>query len=141
MDALPIARLRDAVARGIISEAQLDAILRLDHDDATWPGMGSPTAAGSSGSNAREAPRGLNWVSFAYYTGALLVLFAFGWFLVAWWETLRAPGVLAVSLAYAALFVAAARYLLRDGFRAVGALSWDRRPRRALAVHPRRTAQ
>lgn len=98
--------LARALQRNIISREQFDAILALD------AAPGTP-----------EAPRGLNWISVTYFAGALIVIFALGWFLVDQWDRLGAGGVLAVALLYAALFVGTAWYLLRAGYRTAGGLA------------------
>ncbi|HJU91240.1 MAG TPA: DUF2157 domain-containing protein [Gemmatimonadaceae bacterium] len=96
-----------ALERGLITREQYDAIRALDE-----PTPGAP-----------EAPRGFNWISVAYFAGALIVIFALGWFLADQWEDLGASGVLVVSLAYAALFIAIAWKMLRDGYRTAGGLA------------------
>lgn len=101
-----------AVARGIISAAQRDALHALERE--TSPGAGAPSG---------EAPRALNAVSVAYYAGAAIVLFAFAWFLVERWTRLGAAGVLIVALVYAALFTLTARVLLARGFRTASAIA------------------
>ena len=110
---IPVSRLRAAEARGIITRAQLDAIL-----------SGDAPASGAEGPRLpEEVSRGFNAVTIAYYAGAAAVLFAFGWFLVDRWRVLGAGGVLAVTLVYAALFWVAARVLARNGFRIAAALA------------------
>jgi hypothetical protein len=64
----------------------------------------------------REMPRGFNWVTVAYALGALLVVFAGGWFLTQRWLSLGPAGVLAIVLVYAAIAAAASRWLERRGF-------------------------
>lgn len=93
--------LQLAVARGIISDRQAVEIGALT--DA--PVAPSP-----------EMARGFNWVTVAYALGALLVVFASGWFLAERWVALGAPGVLAMTVAYAATLVFASRWLERTGF-------------------------
>jgi hypothetical protein len=48
--------------------------------------------------------------------GALVVLFAFGWFLVDRWRVLGDAGVFGLSVAYAAVFLMVAHVLQREGF-------------------------
>ena len=103
--------LDEAVARGIITPAQREAILALGADSAALP------------EEAREAPRGFNGVNVAYAIGAVAVLFAFGWFLFERWSTLGALGVLLVALAYAALFAGASRFLARQGFHTASSIA------------------
>ena len=103
-------RLRAAVAKGIITAAQLDAIL------------GQTTAPGAEAA-PHEARRGLNAVTIAYSLGAGAVVLAFGWFLGDRWTALGAPGVLIVSLLYAGVFAATARYLTRLRFPTAAAVA------------------
>src|SRR5215208_6091875 len=88
--------LRLAVARGIITRAQYEAILALDPAAAAEPSPVRPETAG-----------GFNWTTVAYALGAMVVVFAFGWFLADQWDTLGPEGVLVVSLVYAAMFAGA----------------------------------
>ncbi|MHB1861958.1 MAG: hypothetical protein ACYCVL_03220 [Gemmatimonadaceae bacterium] len=109
-DGITLDQLRQAVARGIISAEQLDALL-----------AARPAAPGRHA--AAEAPRELNAVTIAYYVGAAAVVFAFGWFLVDRWQALGAAGVLAIAVTYAAIFAFTARFLGRLGFRTASALA------------------
>ncbi|HVB30987.1 MAG TPA: hypothetical protein VNE60_05615 [Gemmatimonadaceae bacterium] len=109
-DGISLDQLRQAVARGILSAEQLDALL-----------AARPTAPDRQ--TAAEARRGLNAVTIAYYLGAAAVVFAFWWFLVDRWQALGAAGVLAIALAYAAIFAFTARFLGRQGFRTASALA------------------
>jgi hypothetical protein len=112
-DAVPARALRDAVARGVITDAQHAAILAL-------AGVNPQPAADGGGlesQRAGEAPRGFNWVTVAYAAGAAAVLFAFGWFLIDRWAALGPAGVLLVALLYAAIFATTAVQLHRHGFR------------------------
>lgn len=105
---IPRAGLERAVERGIITQAQFDAIAQLARDDGIAP---------------REAERGFNAVTVAYAAGAIAVLFAFAWFLFERWSVLGAGGVLAVVLGYTALFGAAAHFLGRYGFRTASSIA------------------
>jgi len=96
-------RLDLGVERGIITAAQRDALRALDDAEL------APASV--------EARRGLNAVTVAYWSGAIAVLLAFGWFLVKRWATLGATGVLIVALIYAALFAFVARVLFKNDFR------------------------
>ncbi|MDD5492477.1 MAG: DUF1330 domain-containing protein [bacterium] len=60
----------------------------------------------------KEAAKGFNLIMVLYYFGALLILSAFGWFMVDQWNKLGAGGILAVSLIYALAFVLTGRYLI-----------------------------
>jgi len=110
--------LDDAVARGLITSAQRTQLLALDAGDAgaADPAAGRRGPSGDFLAWAREAPRGLNAISIAYAIGALIVLFALGWFLADRWELLGPSGILVVSLTYLALFGAAARVFSRERF-------------------------
>jgi hypothetical protein len=70
-----------------------------------------------SGPAPREMPRGFNWVTVAYALGALLVIFAGGWFLAQRWLTLGPAGVLAVVFIYASISGAASRWLEQRDYR------------------------
>jgi hypothetical protein len=98
------------VTRGILTEDQRQALLGLAEEDAA-----------ATGEPRVEAPGGFTGVNVAYAIGALLVLFAFGWFLVSRWASLGAWGVLAVAMCYAAVLVGAGWQLARMAFpRAAG---------------------
>src|SRR5215510_6496266 len=87
-----------AVARGIITAEQADALRALETEKSRGP----PHI---------EAPRGFNVVSIAYGLGALLVVFAFAWFLFYRWDALGPWGVFVVALVYAALCVGVSSWL------------------------------
>lgn len=112
MQDVPGPVLERAVAEGIISATQRDRLLAL--------------VAGGAARTPDEEPSALqqriNAVQVAYAVGALAVIFAFGWFLADRWERLGAPGVLAVSVLYAAIFAVAARTFHRLGY--LGASDW-----------------
>ena len=94
--------LQRALSRGVITPEQHVSLLALAAED---------------GVGAREMPRGFNWVTVAYALGALLVVFAGGWFLAQRWLSLGPAGVLAVVLFYAVLAGAASLWLERRDFR------------------------
>jgi hypothetical protein len=94
--------LQRALSRGMITPEQHASLLALAAED----GVGT-----------REMPRGFNWVTVAYALGALLVIFAGGWFLAQRWLSLGPAGVLAVVLFYAVLAGAASIWLERRDFR------------------------
>src|SRR5687767_13808984 len=111
-----LSSLHVAVQRGIITQEQVDAILALERELGTAPDVvPAPEPA--------EARRGLNAVTIAYWTGAVAVLFAFGWFIIDRWRVLGAAGLLAVSIVYAGLFAWTAHYLMRRGFRTAASLT------------------
>ena len=91
-----------ALARGVISADQVSALRDLGGGDA-GPGAG-------------EMPRGFNWVTVAYALGALLVVFACGWFLAERWISFGAPGVLAVVCIYAVALFGAMLWFERGAF-------------------------
>lgn len=97
--------LGQGVQRGIISAQQRDALLAI-------AGTTQPSARA-----ADEAPRGFNGVTIAYVVGAMVVLFAFGWFMVDRWKVLGDAGVLGLAIGYAAIFLIVAEVLKREGFR------------------------
>lgn len=98
------------VREGIISQSQRDRLLSLSST------LASSSAVASSVQAAERRP-GFNAVTVAYGLGAMLVLFACGWFLVDRWAQLGPWGVLAVVAAYAAVMVAASRWLLAHRFQ------------------------
>src|SRR4051812_29571697 len=99
-------RLDLGVERGIITAAQREALRALDDNEPRL-----------------EARRGLNAITVAYWTGAIAVLTAFGWFLTSRWQVLGPAGVLAVAVVYAVLFAFTARWLGREGFRGAAAIA------------------
>ena len=92
--------LEHGVSSGIITVEQRDALLAL----------GEPAGA------PREAARAFNAITIAYGVGALVVLFAFGWFLVDRWKVLGDAGVFGLAVAYAAVFLMVAHVLQRESF-------------------------
>ena len=101
------AMLDAGVARGIITAEQRDALLALD-------------VAAGEGPESRVVFSG---VTVAYGLGALLVLFAAGWFLVSRWASLGHWGVLAVVGAYGGVLWTGGRTLERRGFPRAGQLA------------------
>jgi hypothetical protein len=99
--------LEQGVAKGIITPAQRDALLAL-----------RPVA--SAGPESTVAFSG---VTVAYGLGALLVLFAAGWFLVSRWASLGHWGVLAVVTVYGGLLWGGGRRLEGRGFPRAGQLA------------------
>lgn len=94
--------LKEARARGLIDDALHGSLSSLASEDR---------------SATREMPRGFNWVTVAYSLGALLVVFAGGWFLAQRWLALGPAGVLLVVTLYAALAGAASLWLERRDFK------------------------
>jgi hypothetical protein len=101
--------LRTAVAREIVTEAQATALRSLAAE--------SPRVQGG------EHPRGFNAVTVAYGVGALLVSFAFAWFLIDRWSRLGPGKILGVALAYAVVCLAVSWWLRRQGFPHASALA------------------
>jgi hypothetical protein len=99
--------------RGILSAEQCDALGALQAELE-----GSEVAA-----VAAPRPRGLDFVTVAYAIGAMLVVFAFAWFLADRWVSLGPWGVLVVALVYAGLLVGCSIWLERRGFRQASAIS------------------
>lgn len=93
--------LKRGLDRGVITTEQHAALLAMAAEDGT---------------PAREMPRGFNWVTVAYALGALLVVFAGGWFLAQRWLALGPAGVLAIVTLYAAMAAAASVWLERREF-------------------------
>ena len=108
--------LRAAAERRLLPEAELARLGALAAELEATAGRPIAPDPREGRSAPVEAPRGFNAVAVAYWLGAVLVLFAFGWFLVDRWEALGPWGVLAVSLAYVALFAGTSVYLRRNGF-------------------------
>lgn len=108
-----------ALDRGIIDEEQAARLKALAVE------LAAPTheqADERVRARPPEARRGFNAVTIAYAAGALLVLFALGWFLVDRWMELGTVGVLVTSVAYALAFAGIAVVLRRRGFRVAGGL-------------------
>lgn len=103
--------LERGVRQGIISETQRDQLLTLSFS------LAAPATAETPPTRGAERPAGFNAVTVAYGLGAMLVLFACGWFLVDRWAQLGPWGVLGVVAAYALVLVAAARWLLTHRFQ------------------------
>jgi hypothetical protein len=111
--------LARGVSQGIISTQQRERLLDLASSS------GDPSAdTGAATSTARrddrsptEPPRGFNVVSVAYSMGALLVLFAAGWFLIDRWARLGPLGVLGIAAGYATVLAVAAHWLGAHRFR------------------------
>lgn len=101
------ATLARAVREGIISDDQRVRLLVIA--GATQVDDGDRDA-----SSARSSS--LSVITVAYGVGALLVVFACGWFLIDRWAKLGPWGVLAVALGYSAVLALAARWLRRNSF-------------------------
>lgn len=73
---------------------------------------------------ARQAGKpGFDLANLAWYTGAVVVMIAMGWFLVEVWDLFSGGAILATSVAYAAFFLLAARALWsREDLKVPGGL-------------------
>ena len=100
--------LERALSRGLITPDQHASLSALASEDGVVP---------------HEMPRGFNWVTVAYALGSMLVVFAGGWFLAQRWLQLGPAGVLAVVTVYAAIAVAASRWLEQREFREAAAIA------------------
>lgn len=76
--------LLESVQKGIITQEQYQKILALDSGE---------TSKG-------EKKRGLNYIIAFYYFGAMIIIFAFTYFLVSQWENLSAGSILAIGLGF-----------------------------------------
>lgn len=106
-DGLSEAQLREALRRGVISDAQMDQLIALAREapEAPKPGKVEISAA-----------------EVMYWAGAGAVLFAMGWFLIDRWKSLRPGGVLAMVTLYAAAFTLASSFLSRRGQLRAGSI-------------------
>ena len=107
-----------AEIRGVVDEAQASALRTIAAELDGQPALereppGQPT----------ERRRPFNPIMIAYAAGALLVVFALGWFLAERWRELGTAGVLAVSVGYAIAFAATATALARRGFSVASGLT------------------
>jgi hypothetical protein len=69
-----------------------------------------------------EQRKGINFVTVAYYFGAMLMISACAWFLGDKWDALGSKGILATSLVYAAVTAIAGWRLRRTGYLVGGGL-------------------
>lgn len=100
-------RLKAAVALGIISAEQSDAIRAIApaRDPSTRDANGpKPVAV-------------FNAASIGYVLGAVTVVAAMTWFLADRWKWLGAGGVLVACALYAAIFLGVAHVLRREGYK------------------------
>jgi len=109
-----------AIDRGIIDASQRDRLHALAAELSTSEASVLPQPLEPRHAEARG---NFNVITVAYTVGALLVLFALGWFLVDRWEKLGPTGVLAISALYAVAFGAAGVALRHRGFSIAGGLA------------------
>jgi hypothetical protein len=103
---VPVSILRAAVSRGVITDAQCEALLA----------AAVPSSASVARTRERLASHETTSIGIAYRLGAALVVLAAGWFLADYWRALGAGGVLALAGGYALVAGLAARALHRRGF-------------------------
>ena len=108
-----------ALERGIIDATQRERLHTLAADLAAQAHAPSDVATPAPA----EARGTFNVITVAYALGALLVLFALGWFLVDRWSKLGPAGVLVVAGVYAGAFALAGTTLRRRGFPMAGGLT------------------
>ena len=77
--------LLEYVRQGIITEEQHKKILAVDQKSSPAKG---------------ESKRGLNYIMAFYYFGAMIIIFAFTYFLVSQWDSLSPWAVLSIALAF-----------------------------------------
>jgi hypothetical protein len=87
--------MADAVARGIITQEQADALWQV----ALEKGKGANRSDDSSALS-----------QFLYYLGALIVIGAMGWFMNSAWTIFGGAGLFSIAAAYALAFIIAARH-------------------------------
>lgn len=110
--AITHSELRRAMERGVITREQFEALTGA-----------AATSAGEAPPESLEAPEDFNAITIAYYVGAFVVLFGFGWFLIDRWRALGPGGVLGVTLFYALLFLGTAYMLRKNGFAVAAAIA------------------
>jgi len=120
-DELSCNTLIDAASeRGVIDHEQRDRLYALARELA---GNLAANHAAAEPNARREVRRGFNAVTIAYTVGAVLVLFALGWFLADRWTALGPSGVLVASVVYAAAFAGAAAVLRSRRFDVAGGIA------------------
>lgn len=78
----------------------------------------------AAGAGVEPAPRrsSFDLANSAYYVGALVIMFALGWFAIEAWQRYGGWPLVGVALAYAALFIVLGETLSRRGWRVPGGL-------------------
>lgn len=105
-------RLEAAVALGIISAEQADAIRAI--------APARDAAAHEASTHDADGPKPVavfNAASIGYVLGAVTVVAAMIWFLADRWKWLGAGGVLVACALYAAVFLGVAQVLRREGYK------------------------
>jgi hypothetical protein len=106
--------IRRAVSEGVISADEAEALIQwaskknLETDEPTV--------------RAVEYQKGLNWVSVAYYFGAMLMISACAWFLGDKWKALGSGGILLTTTVYLATAASVGLWLRRRGYLVAGGL-------------------
>jgi len=101
--------LKQALAKGIINQSQYHEIISLAPDN--------PDEYKS------EPKRGLNPIMTLYYFGALIIIFAFTYFLSTQWKALSAPTILSIALTFQIICFALGAYLRNKlGYKISGGL-------------------
>ncbi len=90
--------LRKAAAAGIITNAQAEQLTLFLRDEKLLAA-------------SQVEQKGVNFSTFLYYLGSLIVISAMGWLMNTAWETFRGIGLFMIAVGYAGLFGIAARYL------------------------------
>jgi len=100
--------LTQAVSKGIITDEQYHKIIALDSE------VESPLG---------EKKKGLNYIMAFYYFGALIIIFAFTYFLVSQWNNLPTGGILAIALAFQVVCFGVGLYLRKKlNYKVAGGL-------------------
>ena len=105
--------------RGVVDDAQAESLTTLANELYGSADAARTSPAGQPGEHRRP----FNPIIIAYSAGALLVVFALGWFLVEQWRKLGPAGVLAVSAGYAVAFAVTSMILARRGFAVASGLT------------------
>jgi hypothetical protein len=102
-----------AADEGVLARADAERLVAWGRDQAV---------SGAPRQKPVEAPKGLNLVTVAYYSGAMLVILACAWFLAEQWDELGAPGVLATVVVYGGVATGLGVWVRRRGFVIAGGL-------------------
>lgn len=110
-----------------ITESDIASLLRegvIDGPTATRLRGWTAEQRAAGGAAVEPAPRGSSFdlANSAYYMGALVVMFALGWFAIEAWQRYGGWPLAVVALAYAALFILLGETLRRRGWRAPAGL-------------------
>jgi hypothetical protein len=106
-----IDELAKAAEQGVIEPASVARLL-------AWRESRAPASATSM----PERPKGLNFVTIAYYFGAMLMISACAWFLGDKWDALGSAGILATTLIYFIVATGLGVWLRQAGYFVGGGL-------------------